>query len=73
MTKIIKLTLTAGGINILCIVGITVAAVAVCILKPSSKGSKLAMMVGCTSAVKIKVQMAFAQIGPEIKCHRVPV
>ena len=30
-------------------------------------------MVWGTYAVKIEVQMAFAQVGPEIKCPRVPV
>ena len=33
----------------------------------------LARMVWGTYAVKIEVQMAFAQVGPEIKCPRVPV
>ena len=33
----------------------------------------LARMVWDTYAVKIEVQMAFAQIGPEIKYPRVPV
>ena len=33
----------------------------------------LAMMVWGTYAVKIEVQMVFAQVGPEIKCPRVPV
>ena len=33
----------------------------------------LARMVWGTCAVKIEVQMAFAQVGPEIKCPRVPV
>ena len=33
----------------------------------------LARMVWGTYTVKIEVQMAFAQIGPEIKCPRVPV
>ena len=32
-----------------------------------------AQMVWGTYAVKIEVQMAFAQVGPEIKCPRVPV
>ena len=35
--------------------------------------STLAQMVWGTYAVKIEVQMAFAQVGPEIKCPRVPV
>ena len=30
-------------------------------------------MVWGTYALKIEVQMAFAQVGPEIKCPRVPV
>ena len=33
----------------------------------------LARMVWGTYAVKIEVQMVFAQVGPEIKCPRVPV
>ena len=36
-------------------------------------GRALARMVWGTYAVKIEVQMAFAQVGPEIKCPVVPV